>query len=255
VRIATAPSVLALADQALVSGASFMTTVLIGRHTFPNQLGTYALAGATLIWLTNAQESLVSLPYTIRRNSDLSPAALQAGQALALSGLLSALVIVAIGLAILAVLFSGAHQSVIPILWVLAGVAPFVIHRDFARRFAFADLRNIEALGLDCAIVTLQLGALGWLAWTHQLTSVTALAALGFACATSVLTWLALVHKRFRFTREGFSETLHNSWTVGKWLFANQLLAALQSQMTLWFVALAVGAVATGIYTACMSIA
>ncbi|MGE0751279.1 MAG: hypothetical protein AB7K64_11920 [Variibacter sp.] len=255
VRIATAPSVLALADQALVSGASFMTTVLIGRHTFPNQLGTYALAGATLIWLTNAQESLVSLPYTIRRSCDPALAAIQAGQALALSGLLSILTVMAIGLAIIAVVFLGKHTSAIPLLWVLAGVAPFVIHRDFARRFAFADLHNIEALALDCAIVALQLGALGWLAWTGHLTSVTALAALGFACAASVVFWLVLVRDRFHFMREGFSETLRNSWTVGKWLFANQLLAALQSQMTLWFVALSVGTAATGIYTACMSIA
>jgi O-antigen/teichoic acid export membrane protein len=254
-RIATAPSVLALADQALVSGASFVTTVLIGRYTFPSQLGTYALAGAILIWLTNAQESLVSLPYTIRQSADPALAAIQAGQALVLSSLLSTLVVVTIGFAIAAAFFSGTHKSAIPILWALAGAAPFVIHRDFARRFAFANLRNIEALALDCAIVTLQLGILGWLAWTGRLTSVTALAALGIACAASVLLWLGLVHARFRFTSGRFLETLRDSWTVGKWLFANQLLAALQSQMTLWFVALAVGTAATGVYTACMSVA
>ena len=38
-------------------------------------------------------------------------------------------------------------------------------------------------------------------------------------------------------------------------MFLIQVLGALQSQMTLWFVALALGTVATGIYTACMSIA
>lgn len=64
VRLAMHPQVLALIDQALVSGASFLTTVLIGRNTLPSQLGTYALSGAILIWVTNAQESLVSLPFT-----------------------------------------------------------------------------------------------------------------------------------------------------------------------------------------------
>ena len=59
---------------------------------------------------------LVSLPYTIRRKSDPSPAAVQAGQALVLSGFLSAFVVVAIGLAIFAALLSGAYQNVIPIL-------------------------------------------------------------------------------------------------------------------------------------------
>jgi O-antigen/teichoic acid export membrane protein len=255
VRLAMAPRVLALADQALVSGASFLTTVLIGRHTFPNELGTYALAGAVLIWVTNAQESLVSLPLTLRRSCEPMVAAVQASQALVLSGLLSALAIVAIVVAGLAMLATGDYEHLIPIAWALASAVPFVVHRDFARRFAFADLRNIEALALDSAIVFLQLGALGWLAWTDRMSSASALAALGLSCATAVLIWFWLVRARFQFSLDGFPKALGDSWTVGKWLCANQLLGALQSQMTLWFVALAVGTAATGIYTACLSIA
>ncbi|MBX9823655.1 MAG: lipopolysaccharide biosynthesis protein [Xanthobacteraceae bacterium] len=255
VRLAMSQSALALADQALVSGASFLTTVLIGRYTFPSELGTYALAGAILIWVTNAQESLVSLPYTLRRSSEPTVAAVQAGQALILSGLLSALVIAAIGVVGVTVLASGGYQSVIAIAWALAGAAPFVVGREFARRFAFAALRNIEALALDSVIVILQLSVLGWLAWTGRMTSASALAALGFSCAAAVLIWFWLVRDRLQFSLDGFAKTLADSWTVGKWLFANQLLGALQSQMTLWFVALAVGAVATGIYAACLSIA
>jgi O-antigen/teichoic acid export membrane protein len=253
--MATAPQMVALVDQALVSGASFLTTVLIGRYTFPNQLGTYALAGAVLIWVTNAQESLVSLPFTLRRSCEPKEAAVQAGQALALSGLLSALAIVAIGAVGVTVVAASDYQDIIPIAWALASAVPFVVHRDFARRFAFADLRNTEALALDSAIVILQLGALGWLAWTGRMTGAFALAALGLSCATAVLIWFWLVRARFQFVFDGFPKTLRDSWAVGKWLFANHLFAQLQSQMTLWFVALAVGTAATGIYTACMSIA
>ncbi|MBX9843616.1 MAG: hypothetical protein K2Z80_17595 [Xanthobacteraceae bacterium] len=255
VRLAMSQSALALADQALVSGASFFTTVLIGRYTFPSDLGTYALAGAILIWVTNAQESLVSLPYTLRRSSEPTEAAVQAGQALILSGLLSALVIVAIGVVGVTVLASGDYPNVTLIAWALAGAAPFVVGREFARRFAFAAMRNIEALALDSVIVILQIGLLGWLAWTGRMTSASALAALGISCATAVLIWFWLVRDRLQFSFGGFTKTLADSWAVGKWLFANQLLGALQSQMTLWFVALAVGAVATGIYVACLSIA
>lgn len=256
VGLAFSPQVLALADQALVSAASFLTTVLIGRYTFPSQLGIYALAGSVLIWLTNAQESLVSLPYTIHRSRAQEIAAKQAGQALVLTGLLSALAVLMSFIGIGTVVLTGQHQELaVPILVALAAAAPFVIHRDFARRYAFANLRNIEAVVFDCGVVCVQLGALGWLAWTGRLSSVTALAALGIACATSVLVWLGLVRCRFRFARDGLLETLRGSWSFGKWLFANQVLAAVQSQMTLWLVALAVSTAATGVYTACLSIA
>src|SRR6185312_5111355 len=256
VRVIVAPQIVALADQGLVSAASFLTTVLIGRYTFPSQLGIYALAGAVLVWLTNAQESLVSLPYTIHRNRAEEIAAKQGGQALMLTGLLSALVVFAICIGVGAVILSGKHhEAVIPILVVLAAAAPFVIHRDFARRYAFANISNFEALAFDFGVVCFQLGALCWLAWTGRLSSVTALAALGTACAVSVLVWLGLVHNRFQFARDGLLETLRDSWRLGKWLFANQVLGAVQSQMTLWLVALAVSAAATGIYTACLSIA
>ncbi|MEW6450490.1 MAG: lipopolysaccharide biosynthesis protein [Pseudomonadota bacterium] len=255
VRLAMHPQVLALIDQALVSGASFLTTVLIGRNTLPSQLGTYALSGAILIWVTNAQESLVSLPFTLRRSREPTVAAAQAGQALLLSGLLSACAIVAIGIVGVTALVWGGHRHATPIAWALASAAPFVVCREFARRFSFASLRNIEALGLDSAIVILQLGVLGWLAQTGRMSSASALAALGFSCATAVLIWFWLVRDRIQFAFDGFSKTLVDSWTVGKWLFANQLLGALQSQMTLWLVALAVGAAATGVYTACLSIA
>lgn len=255
VRLATAPQVVALADQALVSGASFLTTVLIGRYTFPSQLGTYALAGAVLIWVTNAQETLVSLPFTLRRSCEPTAAAVQAGQAAILGGLLTALAIVAIIVASVAVLAPSKYPHLVAISWALAGALPFVVHRDLARRFAFADLRNFEALALDGAVVVLQISGLGWLAWSGRMDSALALTVLGCSCATALLIWFWFVRDRFRFSLAGFPKALSDSWALGKWLFANQLMGALQSQMTLWFVALAVGTAATGIYTACLSIA
>jgi len=254
-QFATAPQVLALADQALVSGASFLTTVLIGRSSLPGQLGAYAIATGILIWLVNAQEALISLPYTIQRSNEPGRAALQAGQAWLLAASLSVIAVFGLGIASFTTLLSERYRDAFPIMLALAGIAPFVMYRDFARRLAFADLRNFEALILDCAVVPGQLGALGWLAWTGRLTSTSALVALGFACAISFIFWCRLVRKRFRLSREGFGDTVRNSWSVGKWLFANQILNALQTQMTLWLVALAVGATATGIYTACLSIA
>lgn len=254
IRLASSAQVLALLDQAVVSGASFVTTVLIGRYTFPSQLGQYMLAGSILIWLVNAQESLVTLPYTLRLGRDpASPR--HAGNALALSGLLAVLALVGVGSAGAVVALSGGGLEVTAIMLILATVAPFVILREFARRFAFAHLRVIHALALDSLVAALQIGVLGALAWTGTLSTFTALAALGAACAAAGVSWLLLARHEFKPGGEPLRSALRENWTMGKWLFANQLLAGLQSQATFWLVAIAVGTTATGIYTACQSIA
>lgn len=58
-------AVVALADQVIVSGGSFFTTVLIGRLCGPRDLGVYSLAFAIVVMLYTIQQSLVTVPYTI----------------------------------------------------------------------------------------------------------------------------------------------------------------------------------------------
>jgi hypothetical protein len=81
------------ADQAVVSGASFLTT--IGRFAFPSELGLYSLAASLLISLFCIQESLITLPYTVQRHRPIGTPAEYAGSSLALSVL--ALLVLAAG--------------------------------------------------------------------------------------------------------------------------------------------------------------
>src|ERR1051325_11854112 len=66
---------LALADQAVVSGTSFLTSVLIGRWAGSSQLGIYAIGLSLLISVVAVQNSLISLPYTIGPRQGLTTAA------------------------------------------------------------------------------------------------------------------------------------------------------------------------------------
>ena len=59
---------LAVADQAVVIGTSFLTTAMIARWAFPDDLGIYAMAISLLVSWVVVQESLVLLPYTIHRH-------------------------------------------------------------------------------------------------------------------------------------------------------------------------------------------
>src|SRR3979409_2051570 len=55
--------VLALPDQAVVSAASFLTMVIIGRATDPSQLGAYAIAIAQLASPFPIRAALIPQPY------------------------------------------------------------------------------------------------------------------------------------------------------------------------------------------------
>jgi len=70
-RFISGAHVLALADQGVVSAASFLTTVIIGRWTDASQLGIYAIGISVLASSYTIQGSLITLPYSIQRHHPL----------------------------------------------------------------------------------------------------------------------------------------------------------------------------------------
>jgi len=157
VEILSGTHALALADQAVVSGTSFLTTVLVGRWVEPSALGAYSIAISLLFSLWCVQESLISFPYTVQRHHAHGMPAEYAGSSLAHNCQLS--VLAAVALAIGAVALSAGHAvpDLVAAIWVLAGVVPFVLLREFARRFAFAHMRLGQALRLDLAVSAMQI--------------------------------------------------------------------------------------------------
>lgn len=245
---------LALADQAIVSGASFLTTVLIARWTFPSELGLYSIGISLLISSLAIQESLISLPYTIQQGQPIGTRAEHAGSALALCGLMSALGIGVLASTALGLTTGNIDPKLVAMIWVLAAVAPFALVREFGRQFAFAHLRTGQALILDAAVATIQLAGLGWLGWTGRISGAAACAVLGVACALVAIVWLYLAHRNFVIRREQISATMLQSWTIGKWLFANQITVSVQGYVAYWLLAALAGMTATGVYAACMSV-
>src|SRR5437763_519733 len=213
---------LACIDQAVVSGSSFVALIMIGRASDANQLGMYAIAMSILAVMLATQESLVTRPYAIQLHKPLGTPAEHAFSALVLSLLLSAagsVLLSAAALVLTAVNHSSAWAS---IAWVLAAAIPFVLVREFARRFAIAHLSLIPALAVDLAVTGLTLVLMGWLAWSRRLDAATALAALGASCAATTLAWLFLSRNEFKFRLGFVRATLHQSWSLGKWLFSGQ---------------------------------
>jgi O-antigen/teichoic acid export membrane protein len=246
---------LALTDQAVVSAANFLTTVIIGRATQPTELGLYSIGLTLIASCLCVQEALISTPYTVQRHHSPGTPAEWAGASLAQTGLLSVLIAVILLAAACVLAAVSASPGLIGLFWALVALTPFLILREFVRRFAFAHLRIAEALILDTAGAVVQVTALVGLASTGQMSAVAACAALGAAAALTGLAWLYVGRSHFTVRTDQIPVAVKHSWALGRWLFANQLVLVIQTSVVYWLLAWLGGMSATGIYTACMSIA
>jgi O-antigen/teichoic acid export membrane protein len=247
--------VIALADQAVVSGASFVTFIMVSHWSSPSHLGVYSIGISVLLSALAVQHSMVLLPFIIDRYRPVGTLAEHVGTSLIQSGLLSALAIILSAGTALCLLVWDAGSDMTGIAWALAATVPFVMLREFARRCAFGRLHMGEALILDLAIAAIQFALLYWLGSTGRMSPTTACAALGVACALVGLVWLYLCRSDFVFRKDQTLAAAKQSWSLGKWLLAAQVTISLQGYAIYWLLALVQGAAATGVYAACMSLA
>ncbi len=246
---------LSLADQAVVSGVNFLTTVLIGRACGPDELGIYSLGFSIVILISGVQLSLVSVPYTIygSRMSERDRA-LYAGSVLGHSVALAVLSIICLSLSAAVLSLGIGPPGLASVLWVLAGMTPFLLLREFMRRFAFAHMRMATALVLDVVIAAMQIGGLAFLVATGNLSAATGYVVAGTACAAAGLLTLAALRGNFAVRVDRIGPSLRRNWSLGRWIFASQMAAVPYGYSLYWLLALVLGAQSTGVFAACMTI-
>ena len=136
----------------------------------------------------------------------------------------------------------------------VAMAIPPVLLCEFGRRYSFAHLLTSQALIVDAAVTVSLIAILVGLAWAGHLKAFTAVLTLDFACGSCALTWLLFKRRAFDFDRKNAALTIRSSFELGKWLLLSQLALQMQGYATHWITMLAAGAVATGLYSACLSI-
>lgn len=239
-------------DQAIISATSFATLIVLGSWTDPSTLGAYAVAASVLAMLIASQDALITRPYSIRLHhgtpTEHAFSALMLSMAFAAS---STLLLCAVAL-VFNTFETG--RAAAPMAAMLASIIPLILLREFARRYAFAHLRPVQATMLDAIVAVLNLALLSWLGWTGRLSALTALGSLGIACGVGALGWLFLMRTQFAFRWAKIPGAFRQSWRLGKWLLSGHLAAQAQGYVTLWLSLVIGGAVTTGIYTASMSI-
>jgi O-antigen/teichoic acid export membrane protein len=243
---------LSVFDQAVVSGTSFATSVLLARWASRDELGIYYLALSVVFFARGIQEQLVSAPYMIYcgRKTDAEQRE-YAGSAL----LHQCAIMLATAIVLIGVLVSGyAPQGVETAFWLLVFAAPLLLAREFVRQMSFAHLNLGRATVLDVVASVVQLAVLLVLAANGRLTVVTTLATLAVPSGLATIGWLALSRQQM-VGRLGAAvrDWLHN-WPFARWALASQLLAATTPYVMPWVVAMTHGEAETGTLGACTTL-
>ena len=242
---------LSIFDQAIYSGTSFLTAVLIGRATLPEQLGLYYLVLSIILVISGVQEQIVSAPYLVyskrRHGRDLAE---YAGSNWAQHFAVTLLSVIGLLIAIFGLSISG-HSEIIPGLWALVAFAPLLLLRQGVRRFTFASLALRFAIAVDAAVALLQLGGLLLLLYLGWLSLLNIFAVMGIACGLACAGWYLLSKPQVRVVRARLLPDWKQNWSFGKWALRTYVLGSTTPQLMLWLVSAAAGPAATGIFGAC----
>ena len=247
--------ILSMADQAVVSGGTFLATVAVARWGSPYQLGAYSIGMSALFPLLGVQEALIMLPYTIRRNGPGGDAIGLARHSLTQSALLAGIAPACLAILALVLWVTRPDEQHSTLVGALAWLAPFLLLREFARQFCFSHLRVAQALAMDCAAFVLQMSALMWLGLSGVLNAADAFLISGVAFAIASLSWLYPNRRIFQVQGQPLRDAIQENWRLGRWLLAAQIGLSVQVFVASWMLAFMSGNAAAGIYAACIALA
>ena len=253
----SAQGLLSLVDQGIVSGANFLTAVIIARCGTSQTLGAYFLAWNVFTIVQAVQGDLVLSPYIVLgRNRSGRDAVRYTGSSFAhhliLVGTSCLLMVLALNL-----LGRNAGQDLQGLqeasLAFLAAM-PFLLTRQFIRNLGIARLRLGAMTVVDGGIAAFQVVALLILGVCGTLTVSKAYIVLGLACGLPSLVWLCSRAEPMRFAPGLIRTHWLENWSFGRWALASQLAGRATGYLLPWTLALVHGEATTGLLAACVTL-
>jgi O-antigen/teichoic acid export membrane protein len=246
----------AMADQAIMSGARFLTVVLLGRYGSDTQLGLYSLGFGVLVLFVGIHEAFVTTPYTVfLPRKEVEDHASYQGFALRSTIQLSAILSFILLFAAVLGRFLPSIPGLMTVLVCVALTLPLVLMREFARRLQFAHGRTKMACVLDSIVALVQLVGLLLLMLMIPLTATSAIIASGVACLVSSIIWWLTERNGITHDRDNQRDDYVEHAKLGRWIFGENLVSAVHMYFGHWFLTLTQDSTqATGVFAACLSV-
>lgn len=211
-----------LCDQAIVSLANFVTTVIIARACVPGELGLYDLGFTLIVLLCGVPKALVWSPYTAHQPHLIGAERARYTASSTIQVVILAVIAAAALLAVGGAAFLMGSFRFATLFWILAPAVILIVLREHVRRLCLAWLDVGEVIAFDAAVSVAQVGGLLLLARAGLLSGSTAYAVLAAASSLAIM-WMIIRGGRFQFDRAVFGEYLQKNWSFGKWLLGGAL--------------------------------
>lgn len=245
---------LALVDQMVVSGTSFLTVVLISNLCTRSELGVFSLAWTIVGFLRTAQERMLSAPYLVFAHRDDVDTPSFLGSSLIQQACFSiASSIVVAGCAIVFA-FNNRPIGIAPAMVMLIVTIPFLLLRDHVRAICSAHFRYDVSLFINISIAIVQLGAIGLLAYLGKLSIPLIVFVLGAVCVVPLVTWLIRRPQSFHVVRDRVRPDWVTSWDYSRWLVAARLAGMAGFFLVPWIVVYYMDTEAAGAFAACSNL-
>ncbi|GAB5439998.1 MAG: hypothetical protein Fues2KO_03470 [Fuerstiella sp.] len=243
-------SLVAIADQAIVSGTNFVTAVLIGRCCGADQLGVYSLIVSTLALLYGFQEQLITAPYVMfhhrRRGHALHR---YQGSMFGHQFLFTTLVLIALLVVQQTSILPSAHSD--RLIVVLAVAIPAMLFRAFLRETALAHCDLPGVLIMDLTLSVVQLGTLSVLWWNDAVSLQFLFGVIGIMAVLTTCLKLYRERKVFHCRPKFFRLHWHRNFRFGRWALATHVAGSSTPFLMPWVLFLMHGETATGQLASC----
>jgi O-antigen/teichoic acid export membrane protein len=258
---------ISLVDQVIVSGANFLTVIILARNFPAVAFGIFMVAQMVLALLTALQNTLVAQPHNILGAQRDGPDYRRLTAVLGLVQLVVSLVIASI-VAFIGIFFEWRNSSEnAHLMFALAITVPFWMGQEFVRRVLYtqndvtsAAVNDTVSYGLQVAGVILVVAQFGGVAVTAS----NAMLALGGSSliATVLGLWqlrnqlaprvlAALPELR---SLDRLCAALRETWELSKWLVAQQVVAWFGASGHGWILTALLGPASFGLYRAAYQI-
>jgi O-antigen/teichoic acid export membrane protein len=253
--ILSGKSILSILDQGLVSGTTFITSVLIGRLCGQDILGIYFLAWSIIVFVRGVGDTIIGAPYMVFCQK-FRGAALQAYrgstfvQQLALAFTSFSILLFVILLLIL----QGTTVSTVSAAVSLLGALPILMIREHLRRLCLAHQDLNGVLFLDGLVAVIQIGSLLVLGYFYLLTVPVIYGVVTVACAIACCGLFFSGRYRFSMNRGQWLSDLRLNWSFARWALVTFLLGCSAPFIVPWLLNAVSGVSSTGLFAACMTI-
>ncbi|HNP47645.1 MAG TPA: lipopolysaccharide biosynthesis protein [Bacteroidia bacterium] len=216
---------IALIDQGVVSGAGFVTGVLLARFLGLSSYGVFAMSWLVVLFFGSIQQAFLIAPLQtlLPKKQEHERDAFM--NMMFLQQLIFALVVAAVTFLFCRfsslMFFDSLELRSVEIIMPLA-VLTFVMN-EFFRKMFFVQGRNITALVLDIISYSTQIVGLVGVAYLHQLNLQRAIIIIALSNSISS-TYGILKVKRIEFHFTAFGAHLKETWNYSGWLIGTSLL-------------------------------